>query len=191
MAKIHGFELRGMKSWVAHEGIGTSGTLYLNGKKLGEYCDYGDGGCPVYRFPHEGLNKLVIEQCQDLAVEYGDGIEIDLDLLVAVLADKNDAEKELRKMWRKCFASGKVLCHVRLVAGESHLAIPDGDNESISHAIEFFAASHDTSVIDYTVYRDKPIIEFGEPLHGAEQELATIAEHNKRVRELAKRHACA
>lgn len=45
MASIKGFQLKNVKQTMGLEGYGCIATMYLNGKKIGTYADYGDGGC--------------------------------------------------------------------------------------------------------------------------------------------------
>ena len=44
MASIKGFQMKNVKNTIGHEGYGCIATMYLNGKKIGTYADYGDGG---------------------------------------------------------------------------------------------------------------------------------------------------
>lgn len=43
MASIKGFQMKGVKNILGREGYGCTASLYLNGKKIGTYEDYGDG----------------------------------------------------------------------------------------------------------------------------------------------------
>ena len=43
MASIKGFQMKNVKNIMGREGYGCSATMYLNGKKIGTYIDYGDG----------------------------------------------------------------------------------------------------------------------------------------------------
>ena len=43
MASIKGFQMKNVKNILGREGYGCSATMYLNGKKIGTYVDYGDG----------------------------------------------------------------------------------------------------------------------------------------------------
>lgn len=45
MASIKGFQMKNVKRTLGREGYGCTATMYLNGKKIGTYADYGDGGC--------------------------------------------------------------------------------------------------------------------------------------------------
>lgn len=99
MATLHGFKITSMRSWEGSEGIGTSGTLHWNGRKIGEFVDYGDGGMPVYRFPTRELEAAIAEQAPEVGT---------LDMLVARLADMMETEKWLRTGWRRANKAGRV-----------------------------------------------------------------------------------
>ena len=43
MASIKGFQMKNIKNTLGREGHGCIASLYLNGKKIGTYADYGDG----------------------------------------------------------------------------------------------------------------------------------------------------
>ena len=43
MASIKGFQMKNVKNTLGREGYGCTATMYLNGKKIGTYADYGDG----------------------------------------------------------------------------------------------------------------------------------------------------
>ena len=44
MAKIYGVELKNIRKTVGMEGEGFTANIYLDGKKIGQCADYGDGG---------------------------------------------------------------------------------------------------------------------------------------------------
>ena len=44
MAKIKNFQMKNIKNILGREGYGCSASLYLDGKRIGTYVDYGDGG---------------------------------------------------------------------------------------------------------------------------------------------------
>lgn len=58
MAKMNGFELKGIKTWQGMEGEGFQGSVYYNGKKVGFISDYGDGAMMDITLPRE-LHALV------------------------------------------------------------------------------------------------------------------------------------
>lgn len=65
MASIKGFQMKNVKTIVGREGYGCTGTMYLNGKKIGTYADYGDGGCSDIRYEsmeaRASMKKAVVE----------------------------------------------------------------------------------------------------------------------------------
>lgn len=65
MASIKGFQLKNVKNTLGREGYGCLATMYLNGKKIGTYADYGDGACEdvtyVSKEAEEAMMKVVID----------------------------------------------------------------------------------------------------------------------------------
>lgn len=65
MASIKGFQLKSVKQPIGREGYGCIATMYLNGKKIGTYADYGDGACEdveyVSKSAEEEMMKVIIE----------------------------------------------------------------------------------------------------------------------------------
>ena len=50
MASILGFQLKNFKPTKSTDYTNFVATMYLNGKKIGTYADYGDGGCEEVKF---------------------------------------------------------------------------------------------------------------------------------------------
>ena len=44
MAKIMNFQMKNIKRLTGREGYGYTASLYLDGKRIGTYADYADGG---------------------------------------------------------------------------------------------------------------------------------------------------
>jgi hypothetical protein len=69
MASIKGFQLKNVKNTMGREGYGCLATMYLNGKKIGTYADYGDGGCEdvtyVSKDAKENMMKVIIEYAKE------------------------------------------------------------------------------------------------------------------------------
>lgn len=165
MATFHGFKVTNLRSWEGMEGLATSGTLYWNGKKLGNFADYGDGGCVSYRFPlSRDLSKLVAEQLPNLCAEvYGDDatwMTPSLDTLVLALCDLAETEKVLRSAFGRAKRQGKVL----VTAKEGRTAyqtfaigasVPDKD---ILDAVRQAAPGCD----EYRVWRTAPVLSEGD-----------------------------
>lgn len=65
MASIKGFQLKNVKQTLGREGYGCIASMYLNGKKIGTYEDYGDGACEdvtyVSKEAEEEMMKVIIE----------------------------------------------------------------------------------------------------------------------------------
>lgn len=69
MASIKGFQLKNVKQMLGREGYGCLASMYLHGKKIGIYEDYGDGGCEdveyVSKEAEEEMMKVVIEYAKE------------------------------------------------------------------------------------------------------------------------------
>lgn len=65
MASIKGFQLKNVKEVVGREGYGCLATIYLNGKRIGSYEDYGDGGCEDVTYisakAEEEMTRVIID----------------------------------------------------------------------------------------------------------------------------------
>lgn len=65
MASIKGLQLKNVKRTLGMEGYGVICTMYLNGKKIGAYEDYGDGSCENITYvdnnARKNLVKVIIE----------------------------------------------------------------------------------------------------------------------------------
>ena len=74
MASIKGFQMKSVKQTLGREGYGCTATLYLNGKKIGTYANYGDGGCEdvtyVSKDAKEAMMKIIIEYAKEHPDEY-------------------------------------------------------------------------------------------------------------------------
>ena len=69
MASIKGFQLKNVKQTLGREGYGCIATMYLHGKKIGTYEDYGDGACEdvdyVSEEAKEEMMKVIIEYAKE------------------------------------------------------------------------------------------------------------------------------
>ena len=77
MASIKGFQMKNVKRILGREGYGCTATMYLQGKKIGTYVDYGDGALEdvvyvskeaememmkvIIAYAKEHPNKLIID----------------------------------------------------------------------------------------------------------------------------------
>lgn len=69
MATIKGFQLKNVKQIIGREGYGCSASMYLNGKKIGTYIDYGDGGCEEVNYTskeaEQEMTKIIIAYAKE------------------------------------------------------------------------------------------------------------------------------
>ena len=74
MASIKGFQLKNVKTPLGREGYGCIATMYLHGKKIGTYEDYGDGACEdvtyVSKDAEAEMMKVIIEYAKDHPNQY-------------------------------------------------------------------------------------------------------------------------
>lgn len=151
MASMHGFKVTSMRSWDAMEGVGTSGILHWNSKRLGEFVDDGNGGCVRYLFPFaHRLSELVAEQLPNLCAEiYGEEaswMTPDLDTLVLAICDLAETEKGLRRAFSKAKRDGKILVTGVEESGDYRLfAVPDTP-AYVKAAKDRMAGCHDIHV---------------------------------------------
>lgn len=69
MASIKGFQMKNVKNTLGREGYGCTATMYLNGKKIGTYADYGDGAMEdveyVSKEAKEEMMKVIIAYAKE------------------------------------------------------------------------------------------------------------------------------
>lgn len=69
MASIKGFQMKNVKNTLGREGYGCTATMYLNGKKIGTYADYGDGAPEdvdyVSKEAEEDMMKVIIAYAKE------------------------------------------------------------------------------------------------------------------------------
>lgn len=74
MASIKGFQLKNVKQPLGREGYGCIASMYLNGKKIGTYEDYGDGAMEdvtyVSKEAEEEMMKVIIEYAKEYNNEF-------------------------------------------------------------------------------------------------------------------------
>lgn len=78
MASIKGFQLKNVKKTLGREGYGCTATMYLNGKKIGAYADYGDGGCEDVNYVSKEAEKEMMKTIISYAKEKKNNFIIDL-----------------------------------------------------------------------------------------------------------------
>ena len=69
MASIKGFQMKNVKNILGMEGYGCSATMYLNGKKIGTYVDYGNGGCEEVDYISKEAEQAMMRVIIDYAKE--------------------------------------------------------------------------------------------------------------------------
>ena len=96
MAKVNGFELKGIKEFKGHEGEPCfQGNIYLNGKKVGWFTDDSWGGCKRIDFEDSELHYFFANIAKRYAEAYPDlftGIGIELTRENQSTADWFDEE---------------------------------------------------------------------------------------------------
>lgn len=74
MASIKGFQMKSVKTPMGREGYGCLGTMYLNGKKIGTYADYGDGAMEdvvyVSKEAEQEMMKVIIAYAKEHPNEF-------------------------------------------------------------------------------------------------------------------------
>lgn len=78
MASIKGFQMKNVKNTLGREGYGCIATMYLNGKKIGTYADYGDGGCEDVEYVSAEAEKEMMKLVIEYAKEHNNEFIVDL-----------------------------------------------------------------------------------------------------------------
>ena len=78
MASIKGFQLKNVKQTLGREGYGCIASMYLNGKKIGTYEDYGDGACEDVTYVSPEAEKEMMKTIIEFAKEYDNDFVINL-----------------------------------------------------------------------------------------------------------------
>lgn len=78
MASIKGFQMKNIKKTLGREGEGCIASLYLNGKIIGIYEDYGDGGMEDVNYVSKDAEKEMMKVIIEFAKEYKNDFIIDL-----------------------------------------------------------------------------------------------------------------
>ena len=176
MATFHGFKITSMRSWMGNEGIGTSGNLVWNNRKLGEFVDYGDGGAIVYRFPTRELEAAIAKQIPEVG---------SLDMLVSILGDMTETEKWLRTGWRKADKAGRHFVSAK--DGDGNLMSSSYDKAVGKDVAEFSLRQNahrkgfDASTLEVTVWEQLPCLDSGEKLV-CDEAVKANSEYQARIR---------
>ena len=78
MASIKGFQMKNVKRTLGIEGYGCIATMYLNGKKIGTYADYGDGACEDVDYVSKDAEADMMRVIIDYAKEHRNEFIINL-----------------------------------------------------------------------------------------------------------------
>ena len=78
MAKIKNFQMKNIKNILGREGYGCSASLYLDGKRIGAYVDYGDGGEESIDYISPKMEEKMMKFIINYAKEHPDKFMIDL-----------------------------------------------------------------------------------------------------------------
>jgi hypothetical protein len=95
MASIKGFQLKSVKQTLGREGYGCMATMYLNGKKIGTYADYGDGGCEDVEYVSKAAEEAMMKVVIDYAKTYQN------DFVVQIYKDRPQQFKEECEIFKK------------------------------------------------------------------------------------------
>lgn len=78
MASIKGFQLKNVKQTLGREGYGCIASMYLNGKKIGTYEDYGDGAMEDVTYVSKDAEAEMMKVIIEYAKEHPNQFIIDL-----------------------------------------------------------------------------------------------------------------
>lgn len=106
MAKIHGIELKGVKTFRDHEGASIAqGNIYVEGKKVGEWSQDSWGGPDIISmdkgYSEKAFNDAIkkvhpdAKKCKSRTHEFE--LEYDAEILMSDLLKLNDEEKTYKK----------------------------------------------------------------------------------------------
>ena len=107
MASIYGFEIKGLKTFVGREGLGSQGNIYCNGKKVGWYNNSADGGASDIEFEGDRERRTQMELLlKEAARKYYERFPLtgefaclngDVQIFMEDLIKFTEDEKELKK----------------------------------------------------------------------------------------------
>ena len=70
MASIKGFQMKNVKQTLGREGYGCTASMYLNGKRIGTYADYGDGAMEEVDYVSKAAEEEMMKTIIAYAKEY-------------------------------------------------------------------------------------------------------------------------
>lgn len=141
MAKMHGVELKGIKTFRDHEGASIAqGNIYVEGKKVGEWSQDSWGGPDIIRMNegysdrafYDAIKKVHPEskKCKSGGHEFE--LEYDAEILMSDLLKLNDEEKTFKK-YTKC--GYKSICTVTDACQEIMYGLRAEPNETIKSRV--------------------------------------------------------
>jgi hypothetical protein len=78
MASVYCFELKNVKEFPGRDGYGITASMYLYGKKIGTYEDYGDGGCEIVNYNTKKDEENMMHTIINFAKNYNNDFIINL-----------------------------------------------------------------------------------------------------------------
>ena len=110
MAKIHGIELKGMKTFLDHEGARIAqGNLYVEGKKVAEWSQDSWGGPDIIRMCDgyseqalwDSVKKVHPEKLKHTSCGMEFELDYDVEILMGELVRMSEQEKEFKQTIKK------------------------------------------------------------------------------------------
>ena len=170
MASIKGFQLKNIKNILGREGYGCTATMYLNGKKIGTYADYGDGACEEVNYVSNEAEMEMMKVIIEYAKTYNNEFTINL------YKERPHQYEEECKNFRKQYP----------YIPESDINIQTMASNSIVYIVEDFLNLHDLEKIfkQYTKKGYKCISIDGDtitayPISWSEEKIESHAKGNK------------
>lgn len=94
----NGYRVKGIKNIEGREGLGWSGTIYRNGKKIGTGDDYADGGPSRLRIPDSEEREALLKWAKELLPECQYEVE---NMFIEELVNYELAIKRMKVIARK------------------------------------------------------------------------------------------
>lgn len=97
MASIKGFQLKNVKQTKGIEGYGCTASMYLNGKKIGTYADYGDGGMEDVTFVSKEAEENMIKTIIEFAKTYSN------EFIIALYKERPEQFADVCRRFKKAY----------------------------------------------------------------------------------------
>ena len=95
MAQIMGFQLKNIKTPLGREGYGCIATMYLDGKRIGTYTDYGDGAMENVEYIDKEKEEKMMRRIIEFAKTY------DNEFIIQLYKDRPEQYQETCERFRK------------------------------------------------------------------------------------------